>query len=98
MQGPSVPPSVWIVAALDPVLIAVAVYLGFKADQLGKLFIAAIAAFAVAVLVSWAIAAAGLPWPAPIARDRPILLPVRALAALAWAAVGYLAQKVNERR
>ena len=34
----------WLPAAFDPVLILVAVWLGWRADQFGKILIAAIAA------------------------------------------------------
>ncbi len=40
MQTPSVPFAVWLLAAFDPVLIAVAVTLGWKASQFGTVFIA----------------------------------------------------------
>ncbi|WP_425515508.1 hypothetical protein [Microvirga antarctica] len=76
---------------------AIAVILGWKADQFGKVFIAAIAALAGSVLVSWAITATGLPWIAPIGGDYPTLYPVRTIAALAWAIVGYAARRAFAR-
>jgi hypothetical protein len=76
-------------------LIAVAVYLGWKADQFGKVFIAAIAALAVSVLVSWLLTEAGLPWIAPVSRDMPTLYPVRAIAAVLWAAGAYAARRMR---
>jgi hypothetical protein len=98
MTPPSVPASVWIWAAFDPVLIAVAVALGWRADQFAKVVVAAIAAFAVSVLVAWLITAAGLPWMAPIGRDAPTLYPVRAGAALLWSAGAYLARRGRRGR
>jgi small basic protein len=95
MEAPSVALSVWILAALDPVLIALAAYLGWKADQFAKLFIAAMAALIVAVLVAWAITAIGLPWMAPVGQDYPLLLQVRTLAAFAWACAGYFARRLR---
>jgi hypothetical protein len=86
---PYLPFSVWIWAALDPVLIGVALYLGWKADQAGKIFIAALAALGASLLVDMALTALGLPWFAPLTRAGPMLLPVRAIAALVWAAVAY---------
>ena len=86
---PIYPWTVWILAAFDPVLIVVSVWLGWKADQFGKLFIAAIAGLAVSVLASWAITAVGIPWPAPIGHDLPTFFPVRTVAAFLWALVGY---------
>jgi hypothetical protein len=91
------PVSVWIWAALDPVLIAIAVTLGWRADQKGKIFIAAIAAFAVTLLVDWAFTAIGLPTLAPISQSGPTLFPVRAVAALVWAAHGYGARRLSGR-
>ncbi|WP_164107598.1 hypothetical protein, partial [Serratia marcescens] len=69
MTVPVYPWTVWIVAALDPILIGLALYLGYTASQFGKVFIAAIIALAVSVLASWAITAVGIPWPAPISHD-----------------------------
>jgi hypothetical protein len=94
MTPPDIPASVWILAALDPVLIGMAIVLGWKADQFGKVFIAAIAALGASVLVSWAISATGLPWVAPISREAPALLPVRAIAALVWAMIGHCARRL----
>jgi hypothetical protein len=51
LTAPAVPFAVWIWAAFDPVLIAVAVTLGWRADQKGKIFIAAIAALGITLLV-----------------------------------------------
>ena len=98
MSPPSVPFGIWIWAALDPVLIAVAIYFGWRADQLGKIFIAAIAALAVAVLVDWLLTSLGLPSFAPMSRDGPMLLPVRSVAALAWSGLAYGAQRILARR
>ncbi len=90
--------SVWIAAGFDPVLIAVAVILGWKADQFGKVFIAAIAALAVSVLFAWLVTRIGLPWPAPVAADLPTFFPVRTVAAFLWAAGGYGARRLLDRR
>jgi hypothetical protein len=78
---PSVPLGTWLSAAFDPVLIAVAVYLGWRADQFGKVFLAAIAALAISVLFAWLVTALGVPWVAPVSRDAPTLFPVRRLRA-----------------
>jgi hypothetical protein len=94
MTPPIIPASVWLLAAVDPVLIAIAVILGWKADQFGKVFIVAIAALGASVLVSWAISAVGLPWVAPVGGNNPTLLPIRTIAALLWASVAYFARKV----
>jgi len=97
VTAPSVPLTTWLVGAFDPVLIALAVYLGWKADQFGKVFIAAIAALGVSVLLSWLVTVLGLPWPAPVSRDTPTLYPVRAVAAFLWALIGYAAARLRRR-
>ena len=97
MTVPVIPFWSWIAGAFDPVLIVVAVWLGWKADQFGKVFIAAIAALALSVLVSWFVTFVGLPWVAPISREGPMLLQVRVVAAVAWAAGAYLARRVLRR-
>lgn len=94
---PDLSHGVWLLGALDPILIAFAIWLGWRADQAGKLFIAAIAAFGVAVLASWIITAIGIPWPAPISHDTPTFYPVRAVGALVWAIVGYAARRIMRR-
>ncbi|GBU18728.1 MULTISPECIES: hypothetical protein [Methylobacterium] len=98
MTVPVYPWTVWIVAALDPILIGLALYLGYTASQFGKVFIAAIIALAVSVLASWAITAVGIPWPAPISHDGPTFFPVRLVGAFLWALVGYGARRVLARR
>jgi hypothetical protein len=74
---------------VDPVLIAVAVILGWKASQFGKVFIAVIAALAASVIAAWIVTSLGLPWPAPVSRENPTLLPVRMVAGFVWAAAAY---------
>lgn len=94
MTATSIPAATWILAALDPVLVLVAAGLGWKADQAGKLVVAVIAALAASVLVAWGLTALGLPWPAPVGRDNPLLLQVRAVAALLWAGFAYLTRRL----
>ena len=89
--------SVWIWAFFDPVLIAVAATLGWRADQKGKIFIAAIAALAITLLVDWLLTLAGMPVPAPVSRTGPTLIPVRTVGAVVWAAVGYAARRALRR-
>jgi chromate transport protein ChrA len=97
MTPPVVPFSVWILGAFDPILILIACYLGWKADQLGKVFIAAIAALGVSALAAWAITSVGLPWLAPVSRDAPMLFPVRTIAAVLWASAAYGARRASRR-
>jgi len=94
---PSVPFDAWILAAFDPVLILVAVLLGWKADQAAKIFIAAIAALAASMLIGWLVTSLGVPWPAPVGRAHPTLMPVRTIAALIWAGAAFGARRVKER-
>lgn len=98
MITPSVPLSTWIWAAFDPVLIVVAAYLGWRADQFGKVFIAAIAALGIALLFDALVTALGIPWIAPLSRDGPMLLPVRSVASLLWATGSYGACRLFSRR
>ena len=98
MSPPDVPFTTWIWAGLDPVLVAAAVYLGWKADQFGKVFIAAIAALGIALLVDALVTRLGIPWVAPLSRDGPMLLPVRSIGGLVWALAAYLAHRIIEKR
>ena len=98
MTVPSVPFSTWIWAGLDPVLIAVAIYLGWRADQIGKIFIGAIAALGAALVIDALVTRLGIPWIAPLSRDGPMLIPVRSVAALVWTAASYAIHQAATRR
>lgn len=98
MTTPSVPLDIWLLAAFDPLLVTLALYLGFKADQFGKVVLAALMALAGSILLSWLITSAGLPWIAPVSREGPLLIPVRAGAAVIWAALGYGVTRWVDRR
>ncbi|GGK22414.1 hypothetical protein [Salinarimonas ramus] len=97
METPSVATAIWLMAAFDPILIAVAGYLGWKADQAGKLVVAVIAALMAAVLAAWAITAVGLPWIAPVGGEHPSLLPVRTIAALVWSSAAFGIRRMTQR-
>jgi hypothetical protein len=95
--GPTVPVITlwdWLPAAFDPVLILIAVWLGWKADQFGKVMIVGLAAFGGSVLVSWAVSSLGLPWIAPVRSDALTLFPVRLIAAMLWASGAYAARRL----
>ncbi|NBJ09905.1 hypothetical protein GR304_03150 [Microvirga sp. SYSU G3D207] len=95
--GPTVPVVTlwdWLPAAFDPVLILIAVWLGWKADQFGKVLIVALAAFGGSVLVSWTVSGLGLPWVAPVRSDGLTLFPVRWIAAMLWASGAYAAKRL----
>ncbi len=87
----------WLPAAFDPVLILVAIWLGWKADQFGKVMIAGLAAFGVSVLVSWVVSRLGLPWVAPVRSDGLTLFPVRLVAAMLWASGAFAARRLAKR-
>ena len=93
MTTPSVPFATWILAGFDPIILIVAVWLGWKADQPGKIFIAAIAALGIALVADWLLTLIGVPLLAPLARTEPTLLPVRSVAAFVWAAAAYLVRE-----
>jgi hypothetical protein len=98
--GPTVPVISlwdWLPAAFDPVLVLIAVTAGWKADQFGKVLIAAIAALGVSVLVSWQLTKLGIPWIAPIEPDKPTFFPVRVIAAVIWAGGAYATRCVVKR-
>ena len=97
LTPPVVPISVWIWAAFDPALIAVAMYLGWRADQFGKVFIAAIAALGIALLFDWLLTAIGIPWVAPVSQSGPMLIPVRSVGALLWATLAYVGCRIRHR-
>lgn len=87
----------WLPAAFDPILIVVAVMLGWKADQVGKILIAGIAALGLSIVVSYLISLMGIPWIAPVRSDTLTLFPVRFVAALLWAGGAYAARRVSRR-
>jgi hypothetical protein len=98
--GPTVPVVTlwdWLPAAFDPVLILVAVWLGWRANQFGKVMIAGLAAFGISVLVSWVVSSLGLPWIAPVRSDALTLFPVRLFAAMLWASAAFAARRVARR-
>lgn len=98
METPSVETSVWLLAAVEPILVIVAVMFGWRADQFGKVFIAAIVAFAASVLVGALLTGVGIPWTTPVGRDYPTLYPVRAVSAFLWAAAAFGVRRLVDRR
>ena len=87
----------WLPAAFDPVLIIVAVLLGWKADQFGRVLIAAIAALGLSIVVSYMVSLVGIPWIAPVRADTLTLFPVRFVAALLWAAGAFTMRRIAKR-
>lgn len=82
---------------LDPVLILVAVWFGWKADQFAKLIVAVIAALVASVIVAWLAWLIGMPWPAAVGGDKPLLLQSRVAAALLWSAGAFLLRRLIRR-
>ena len=98
MTVPVYPLAVWIWAAFDPVLIAVALVMGWKSDQFVKVILVALMAFVASVMTSWALTAIGLPWPAPVGHDLPTFFPVRWIAGFLWGTLGFAAHQLYRRR
>lgn len=97
MTPSEIPSPTVFLAGFEPFLVVISLYLGWKADQFGKVFIAAIAAFGLSILVSWLIGSLGLPWIASVGHGEPTLYPVRAVAALLWASGAYGTRKFLRR-
>ncbi|CAA2144740.1 MULTISPECIES: hypothetical protein [Methylobacterium] len=98
MTVPVYPFDVWIWAAFDPVLIAIALVMGWKSDQFVKVILVSLMAFAISVMVSWAVTAIGIPWPAPISHDGPTFFPIRWMAGFLWGTLGFLAHQLYRLR
>jgi membrane-bound metal-dependent hydrolase YbcI (DUF457 family) len=98
METPSVAFDIWIRAAFDPVLIVIACWMGWKADQYAKVVLAVIAAVALSVLTSWLLTRMGTPVIAPVGREYPTLLPVRTIGSLIWFSLAFLLHMVLNRK
>ena len=98
MTVPVYPFDVWIWGALDPVLILVALVMGWKSDQVVKLILVALMAFVASVMVSWALTSIGVPWPAPVGHDLPTFFPVRTVGAFLWALLAFGVRHLVQRR
>lgn len=97
MTVPTVPLTDWLLVGLDPFLIAVAVLMGWTADQIGKLVLAMMAAFVASILAGWAITSLGLPWFAPVGADEPLLIQARLGFAVLWSGAAYGARKLTAK-
>lgn len=87
--GPVELSTVALVAALNPVAIAVAILMGAKADQASKLPIAAFAGAVAGVAVVWLLAALHIEWIAKPARAAGGIFVLGLVFDLAWAALGF---------
>jgi membrane-bound metal-dependent hydrolase YbcI (DUF457 family) len=88
--APTLAPDIWLRGALDPILVILSCWMGWKASQYGKVLVAVIAAVALSVLVSWLMTRISIPTIAPVGRDYPTLLPVRTVSAFIYASLAFL--------
>jgi hypothetical protein len=89
---------VFILAALDPVVIGIGLWMGWHADQAGKLFLAGLAACLAGITVSFLLRFVGIPWfEGGFAFGGAHALS-RFVTGCAWAGVGYAAQRVFRPR
>ena len=76
-------------AALNPAMIAVAVWMGRQADQRAKLLIAAFAGAAAGIALIWLAALVKIPFVVGPARAGAGIFAASLIFGLAWAALGY---------
>jgi hypothetical protein len=77
-----------LISLLNPVVIAVAFYMGMRADQPQKLVVAAFAASLSGFILYWLVAAVGLLPIHALGGEAAILL-MQLLIGLVWASLGY---------
>lgn len=88
-SGPVDLSTVALFAALNPAAIAVAMWLGAKADTPGKLPVAAFAGAVAGIALVWVLAALHIDWVAKPARAAGGMFVLGLVFDLAWAALGY---------
>ncbi len=86
---PFAPMTVVVIALLNPAVIAVALYLGAKANEAQKLVVAAFAAALAGVALIWLAAELRLEFIAKPARAAAGIFVLQFLFGLVWAAIGY---------
>jgi hypothetical protein len=86
---PVAPELVVLIALLNPVVIAVAAWMGSKADQPQKILIAAFAASLAGVVLIWLLAELRFEFIAKPARAAAGIFVLQFLFGLVWAALGY---------
>jgi hypothetical protein len=85
---------VFILAALDPVVIGIGLWMGWHADQAGKLFLAGLAACLAGIAVSFLLRFVGIPWfEGGYAYGGAHALS-RFVTGCVWAVLGYAARRV----
>ena len=83
------PKLVVLIAALNPVVIAVAAWMGSKADEVQKILIAAFAGAAAGVALIWLLAELRFEFIAKPARAAAGIFVLQFLFGLVWAWLGY---------
>lgn len=86
---PEVLPSVLMIAALNPAVVAVALYMGSKADQWQKLIVAAFAAALAGAVLIWIGTTLRFEFLATPARAAAGIFVAQFFSGLIWAAIGY---------
>ena len=85
---------VFILAALDPVVIGIGLWMGWHADQVGKLFLAGLAACLAGVAMTFILRFAGISWFEGGFAFGGAHAVSRFVAGCAWAGLAYLVRKV----
>ena len=85
---------VFILAALDPVVIGIGLWMGWHADQAGKLFLAGLAACLAGIAVSFLLRFVGIPWFEGGYAFGGAHALSRFVTGCFWAVLGYAARRV----
>ena len=91
------PATLLMIAALNPAVIAVGLWMGFKADQWQKLIVAALAAALAGFLLLYAGILVGIVRTASIGGEAGIVA-FQVVLGLGWAIIGYTYARFRERR
>ncbi len=86
--NPFEPTKLLLIALLNPVVIAVAFFMGQRADQWQKIIVAAFAASCAGYLLYWLVVAVGL-MPVHALGGEAALVLMQFLFGLVWATIGY---------
>ena len=85
---------VFIMAALDPVVIGIGLWMGWHANQAGKLFLAGLSACLAGIAVSFLLRFVGIAWFEGGFAFGGAHAVSRFVTGCAWAGLGYAAQRV----
>jgi hypothetical protein len=87
----------WVIllSFVDPVVVAIGLWMGWHADQPGKILLAGLAAGLAGIVVAAVLGLVGLTWmTGGVPFYRPHVL-FRVIAGFLWAAIGYGARRVR---